>query len=67
MPDFLMRMGDYTPPGVQALLDAWSSNAAIAETSGGSVTGYPQPLQLAIMALIAVTAGWAAAKLFRWD
>jgi ABC-2 type transport system permease protein len=63
MPDFLMRMGDYTPPGVQALLDAWSSNA---EASGGSVTGYPQPLQLAIMALIAVVAGWTAAKLFRW-
>ena len=24
LPEFLVRIGDYTPPGVQALLDAWS-------------------------------------------
>jgi ABC-2 type transport system permease protein len=55
MPDFLLRLGDYVPPGVQALLDAWSGERAI------------QPVPLGIMALVAVGAGWAAAKLFRWE
>jgi ABC-2 type transport system permease protein len=55
MPEPLLRLGDYTPPGVQALLDAWSGERAI------------QPLPLAIMALVAVAAGWAAARLFRWE
>jgi ABC-2 type transport system permease protein len=54
MPDFIIRMGDYTPPGVQAMLDAWAGTA-------------PQALQLAIMAAIAVVAGSAAARLFRWE
>ncbi|WP_406078147.1 ABC transporter permease [Micromonospora sp. NBC_00858] len=54
LPDFLVRIGDYTPPGVQALLDAWTADA-------------PQPLHLAIMAVIAVLAGSVAAKLFRWE
>ncbi len=54
LPDFLVRIGDYTPPGVQALLDAWTADA-------------PRPLHLAIMAVIAVLAGSAAAKLFRWE
>jgi ABC-2 type transport system permease protein len=67
MPDFLIRMGDYTPPGVQALLDAWSGDAAMAKVLGTAATGHPQPLQLGIMALIGVAAGWAAARLFRWQ
>ncbi|SIQ17705.1 ABC transporter permease [Micromonospora avicenniae] len=54
LPDFLVRIGDYTPPGVQALLDAWTADA-------------PQPLHLAIMTVIAVIAGATAAKLFRWE
>ena len=54
LPDFLIRLGDYTPPGVQALLDTWAGIA-------------PQPLQLAIMAAITVVAGAAAARLFRWE
>ncbi|MER7893647.1 ABC transporter permease [Micromonospora sp. NPDC094482] len=54
LPDLLVRIGDYTPPGVQALLDAWT-------------VASPQPLHLAIMAVIAVLAGTAAAKLFRWE
>ncbi|MFC3503009.1 ABC transporter permease [Micromonospora krabiensis] len=54
LPDFLARVGDYTPPGVQALLDAWTGTP-------------PRPLHLAIMAVVAVTAGAAAAKLFRWE
>ncbi len=67
MPEFLIRLGDYTPPGVQALLDAWTGDAAMADVLGNASTGYPQPLQLGIMALIGVCAGWAAAKLFRWQ
>lgn len=65
-PEPLMRAGDYTPPGVQALLDAWSSDAAVA-AAAGTAAGPPQLLQLGIMAGIAVAAGWAAAKLFRWQ
>jgi ABC-2 type transport system permease protein len=67
MPEFLIRMGDYTPPGVQALLDAWSGDAAIATALGTAGTGHPQAVQLGIMALIGVSAGWTAAKLFRWQ
>ncbi|MFI6261083.1 ABC transporter permease [Micromonospora sp. NPDC051006] len=54
LPDFLARIGDYTPPGVQALLDAWTGTP-------------PRPLHLAIMAVVAVAAGATAAKLFRWE
>lgn len=54
LPDAVARIGDYTPPGVQALLDAWTGTS-------------PQPLHLAIMAVIAVAAGASAAKLFRWE
>ncbi|SCE90761.1 ABC-2 type transport system permease protein [Micromonospora coriariae] len=54
LPDFLVRIGDYTPPGVQALLDAWTGMA-------------PHPLHLGIMAAVAVAAGAIAAKLFRWE
>lgn len=54
LPDFLIRIGDYTPPGVQALVDAWGGTA-------------PQPLQLAVMAAVTVIAGAAAARLFRWE
>ncbi|MEG3634189.1 ABC transporter permease [Micromonospora palythoicola] len=54
LPGFLADVGAYTPPGVQALLDAWTGTA-------------PHPLHLGIMAVIAVAAGAAAAKLFRWE
>lgn len=54
LPDFLVRVGDYTPPGVQALLDAWTGTA-------------PQPLHLLTMAVVAVVAGSLAARLFRWE
>lgn len=54
LPDLLVRIGGYTPPGVQALLDAWTADA-------------PQPLHLAIMAAVAVVAGAVAARLFRWE
>lgn len=54
LPEFLIHIGDYTPPGIQALLDAWSGTP-------------PQLAQLAAMALITVLAGTAAAKRFRWE
>jgi ABC-2 type transport system permease protein len=54
LPDFVIRLGDYTPPGVQALLDSWAGTA-------------PQPLQLAVMAAITLVAGVASARLFRWQ
>ncbi|QOC90113.1 ABC transporter permease [Micromonospora craniellae] len=54
LPDVLADLGAYLPPGVQALLDAWTGTA-------------PEPLHLGIMAAIALTAGTVAAKLFRWQ
>jgi ABC-2 type transport system permease protein len=54
LPEFLVRVGDYTPPGVQALVDAWL---------GAS----PQLSQLGVMALITVAAGAIAAKRFQWE
>ena len=54
LPEFLIRIGDYTPPGIQALLDAWSGTS-------------PQPAQLAAMGVITVLAGAAASRRFRWE
>jgi len=54
LPKFLVRFGDYAPPGVQALLDAWMG------------TG-PQPGQLACLAAVTVVAGVVAARCFRWE
>jgi ABC-2 type transport system permease protein len=54
LPDYLIRIGDYTPPGVQALMDTWAG-------------GNPQPVQLAVLAVVTVVAGAAAARLFRWE
>jgi ABC-2 type transport system permease protein len=67
LPEFLVRLGDYTPPGVQALLDGWSGDDAVTAAVGVEAAGPPQLLQLGIMALIAVSAGWTATKLFRWE
>jgi ABC-2 type transport system permease protein len=66
MPDVLIQLGAYTPPGVQALTDSWSDRAGIAVALGTEATG-PQASQLAIMVLIALVAGGMAAKLFRWE
>jgi ABC-2 type transport system permease protein len=54
LPEFLVRIGDFTPPGNQALLDAWIGTP-------------PQPLHLMVMAAITVVAGAAAARIFRWE
>lgn len=55
LPDVIVRIGAYTPPGVQALLDGWIGTAP------------PSGTHLLIMALIAVAAATVAAKLFRWE
>jgi ABC-2 type transport system permease protein len=55
LPDTIVRIGAYTPPGVQALLDGWIGTAP------------PSGFHLLIMGLIAVAAAAAAAKLFRWE
>ncbi len=54
LPDLVVRIGDVTPPGVQALKDAWIGSG-------------PHPLQLVAMASIAGVAGLAASRLFRWE
>ncbi|TDC02024.1 ABC transporter permease [Micromonospora fluostatini] len=61
LPDVLMRLGDYVPPGAQSLLAGWSGDAV------AGASGSPPLLRLGIMALFVVVAGGAAAKLFRWE
>lgn len=67
MPEFLVRMGEYTPPGVQPLLESWSGDAAAVAAAGAEAAGPPELMPLGIMALIAVVTGAAAAKMFRWE
>jgi ABC-2 type transport system permease protein len=54
MPEAIARIGVYTPPGAQALQDAWLG------------TG-PSVLHLIVMAAIAVTLCVVAALVFRWE
>jgi ABC-2 type transport system permease protein len=54
LPEILVRFGDYTPPGVQALQDAWTGSG-------------PNPVQLGIMAVITLAVGGLAARVFRWE
>lgn len=54
LPDFLVEVSRYTPPGVQALLDAWMGIS-------------PEPLQIAVLVLVSLAAGLGAAKAFRWE
>ena len=64
MPDVLRAVGEFIPPGLQALTAAWSAEAGeITATAGGQ----PFWLQIAIMAGIAMIASAIAAKLFRWE
>lgn len=62
MPEVLQKVGEFVPPGLQALTTAWSAEA-------GEITAGGQPfwLQIAIMAGIAVISSAIAAKLFRWE
>lgn len=54
LPELLVRIGEFTPPGVQALQDTWLGSA-------------PQLLPLAALGAITVVAGTIAARLFRWE
>ncbi|NED96350.1 ABC transporter permease [Phytoactinopolyspora alkaliphila] len=64
MPDTLREVGEFIPPGLQALTAAWSAEAGeITGTAGGQ----PFWLQIAIMTVIAAIASGIAAKLFRWE
>ena len=54
LPEFLVRLGEFTPPGVQALTDAWLGMP-------------PQILPLVGLAAITAVAGWVAARSFRWE
>jgi ABC-2 type transport system permease protein len=54
LPEVVKRIGEFTPPGVQALQDAWTG------------TG-PQPLQLAVLAVFTAVIGLLAARSFRWE
>lgn len=54
LPDVIVRIGEFVPPGVEAIQDAW--------TGAG-----PQALHLVVMAAVTVAAGAVAARLFRWE
>lgn len=54
MPEVLVRVGEYLPPGVGALQESWLGAA-------------PDPVQLAVLALVTLAAGTVAAKSFRWE
>lgn len=62
LPDVVVRIGEVVPPGVQALLTAWTPDGAEITAGGLSLAA-----QVAIMAGIAAMAGLIAAKLFRWE
>ncbi|WBB79010.1 ABC transporter permease [Micromonospora sp. WMMD882] len=54
LPDVVNRVGAFSPPGVQALFDAWHGAP-------------PRPAHLLTMALVALLAGTVAATSFRWE
>jgi ABC-2 type transport system permease protein len=54
LPDILVKIGEFTPPGVQGLQDAWMGTA-------------PQVLPLFGMAIVTVIVGGLAVRLFRWE
>ena len=54
LPEVLVTIGDFTPPGVQGLQDAWLGTA-------------PQLLPLAVLAGITLVVGAIASRAFRWE
>jgi ABC-2 type transport system permease protein len=54
LPDVLVAIGEFAPPGVQGLQDAWLGSAL-------------QLLPLAVLGAITVAAGAVASRLFRWE
>lgn len=54
MPEAIVRIGEFTPPGVQSLLDAWNGTA-------------PAAGPLLIMGGTALLFGAVSAKVFKWE
>ena len=54
LPDVLVKIGEYTPPGVQGLQDAWMGVG-------------PQLVPLLAMAILTMVGGALAARAFRWE
>ena len=54
LPEVLRRIGDFTPPGVHGLQDAWMGTM-------------PQVWPLLGMAMVTVVLGGLAVRLFRWE
>ena len=54
LPEVLIIIGNFTPPGVQGLQDAWLGAA-------------PKLLPLAVLAGITVVGGAVATRVFRWE
>ncbi|WP_026066081.1 ABC transporter permease [Actinoalloteichus spitiensis] len=64
MPDVLREVGEFIPPGLQALTEAWSAEAGELTSTTGGQPFWPQ---IAVMAVVAVTTSAVAAELFRWE
>ena len=62
MPEVLQTIGDFVPPGLQALISSWSPAAG--EITGAGMSFW---VQISVMAGIAVITAAVAAKLFRWE
>ncbi len=54
LPEILVRIGEFVPPGVQGLQDAWMGHA-------------PQVAPLLGLGLVTVIVGSVAVRLFRWE
>jgi ABC-2 type transport system permease protein len=54
LPEVVVRIGEFVPPGIGAFQGAWTGDG-------------PGPLQLAVMAVIAVVTTAVAARFFRWE
>jgi len=54
LPDVLVTIGEFAPPGIQGLQDAWLGSA-------------PAPLPLAVLAGITLVGGAIASRVFRWQ
>ncbi len=54
LPDVLVTIGEFSPPGVQGLQDAWLGTA-------------PQLLPLVVLAAITLVGGAIASRVFRWQ
>jgi ABC-2 type transport system permease protein len=54
LPEVVGRIGEFVPPGIGAFQGSWTGDG-------------PAPLQLAVMAVIAVVAAAVAGRFFRWE